>query len=207
MQTFEIWKSMIQSRNAEVRSTAADNPPELGEDKEIVRLLAAVLQNDEDDHARTCAADSLGYFHLDSARDALRIAVFKEKNEVALGYVITSLGMIGELGDLILLVSKLDPTSSHKRSQCATREAILCITAAIFPREMYEVAQGEDKSAEAAAVMGLNRSIQYWIEAISLSQSFAKNLYSNAYSKSDELALQQILSVKITGSLGCTSQA
>jgi hypothetical protein len=119
---FDEWKAAIQ--DPAKRSEALDVLPEDGHDEEVVNILREVLCSPEwlD---RTSAAELLGNCHTESARVALRKSIAQEKNEVALGYMICSLGMIGNPIDYTLLISKLSEENISPRMKIDLAEALL----------------------------------------------------------------------------------
>jgi hypothetical protein len=121
---FEDWKLLIRSQVSSDRSNAADELPEDGDDEEVVALLTKALF-DEDELVRTCAAASLGDCNMESARQALREAVSKESDDLALGYVLGSLGMIGGIEDFEVLLSKLTAETSTRRIRIDSAEGIV----------------------------------------------------------------------------------
>jgi HEAT repeat protein len=120
---FTEWRELIQSPDVHDRSTAANMLPEGGDDEEVVALLAAAL-GDVDELVRTCAADSLGSCHLESAREALRKAATTEKSHLALSYILVSLAMIGELHDIQLMLPYLHDSSTSHRLRIDAAEAV-----------------------------------------------------------------------------------
>jgi hypothetical protein len=92
---------------------AANSPPADVAPLKTVPLLIRAL-NDEDELVRTCAADSLGEFLCDEARHALRARVRKERNALARGYALKSLGRIGALGDLAYICTELSSDSTEE---------------------------------------------------------------------------------------------
>jgi HEAT repeat protein len=120
---FAEWRELIQSPDVHNRSHAANMLPEGGDDEEVVALLTAAL-GDADEFVRTCAADSLGNCHLDSAREALRKAAATEKSELALSYILVSLAMIGELHDIQLMLPYLHDSSTSHRLKVNAAEAV-----------------------------------------------------------------------------------
>lgn len=196
--TFEEWKRAICSEDDAVRSIAADEVPYEGHDEEITQILIAVLHGDRDALARTGAADSLGHFPNDAARNALRKAIETETDSLALCYIFTSLGMIGELQDLSILTAKIEVFKADKRPKFSIFEAILCLTTNLFPREMFEVANNtdDDDPYNGPAANGLIRVVERWIEETGNFHDYAGGV------KIKNLGLQKILDVKIFGPLG-----
>lgn len=103
---FEEWKRLISSPDFSDRSYAADELPN-GPSKAVVSLLVKCL-DDPAPIVRACAADTLGA--LPATKEslaALRTAVVREPNELARSFALSSLGGIGELEDIDLLVEAI----------------------------------------------------------------------------------------------------
>jgi hypothetical protein len=120
---FEDWKNLMLSSDVSDRTDAADELPDDGDDEDVVALLNHALQ-DDDELVRTCAAGSLGNCCTKSARHALRAAIPSESDEIALGYMLGSLGMIGEEEDFETLVRRFTDQSLPRRVRINSAEGI-----------------------------------------------------------------------------------
>lgn len=105
--TFEAWLSALRSDDGLERSEAAESPPEGAEPQVVVDTLIPLL-DDENDLVRMSAAESLGLYPSPETRNALRDYVGREHSPLARANGLSSLGMVGEMGDLALLLGALD---------------------------------------------------------------------------------------------------
>jgi HEAT repeats len=124
---FVAWKDALQSSDSYIRSHAAETTPDDGDDQEIVELLSIAL-TDFDSLVRTCAAESLGNCHVETARNALRTAIVNEKEELPMAYMLCSLGMIGQPIDYDVLVSKFADNNSPQRIAISSAEGLFHLT-------------------------------------------------------------------------------
>lgn len=129
---FASWKNMLSSSETLERSDAADSLPDDGEFTEIVQLLIGAL-HDADDLVRASAAETLGCLDSDDVRSALREALRTETDELPRGYVASSLGAMGHLPDLKLLVdeARSSDITAWRKLHCAQGIAILSLDYAI----------------------------------------------------------------------------
>ena len=100
------WKSLITSGEPSDRSAAADVIPDGGTAEELVPYLAICLK-DPDSLVRTCAAETIGCFPGDAARVALLEALASESDPLTRAYLLSSLGGIGGLEDVRVILDEL----------------------------------------------------------------------------------------------------
>jgi HEAT repeats len=124
---FMEWKAALQSSVSYIRSDAAETTPDDGDDQEIVELLSFAL-TDPDPLVRTCAAESLGNCHMDTARSALRTAIANEKVELPMAFMLCSLGMIGEPIDYDVLTSRFADNNNSQRIAISSAEGLVHLT-------------------------------------------------------------------------------
>lgn len=103
---YDTWKVLLNSAESADRSEAADVVPEGAESAQVVRDLANAL-GDPVPLVRTCAADTLGNFECDDARQALRAQLSAETDVLTRAYVLSSLAQIGQIRDLRLIIDAL----------------------------------------------------------------------------------------------------
>lgn len=129
---FIAWKNMLLSSEAADRSEAAESLPDTGASPEVICLLVNAL-NDSDPLVRTSVAEAMGLIDSDDVRAALRQALRTETNELARGYVASSLGAMGHLPDLKLLTDEaLNPgTTPWQKLHCAQGIAVLALDYAV----------------------------------------------------------------------------
>lgn len=154
---FEEWKKLLSSSEPGERSDAAEVLPDDGERREVAGLLLEAL-HDEDYLVRACAAETLGQIDLDEVRSALRSVLETEANALASGYIASSLGEIGELSDLKLLVDKSssDAVSCWVKLHCAQGIAAIAVDHAA--ESMIEVVSGPDWKLRSHAFKHLETS-------------------------------------------------
>lgn len=105
-QELEAWRRAMRSREPTRRTDAANAPPPGAPAEKVVPLLLRAL-DDQDELVRTCAADSLEQFPCDDVCRALRVRAGRERDPLARGYMLYSLGRIGTLKDLAFVCTAL----------------------------------------------------------------------------------------------------
>jgi HEAT repeat protein len=149
---FNDWKRRITSAEPSDRSDAADNPP-LRPRKEIVRCLIKALK-DENSLVRTCTADSLGMHAVKPAREALRKALGQEDDELARAFMFSSLGAVGQLGDLERLTKELSAELSPLLSIHAALGLAFCGENVSMNRLIKALDKGDFNQIPAANLIG-----------------------------------------------------
>jgi len=103
---YENWVIGINSKDVCERADTIEDFP-LDHPKTIIAEHLIHLLNDKEMLVRLAAAETLGCFGMDIVRVALRESVVAEKDNLPKGYMISSLGMIGEIQDLKMLLNML----------------------------------------------------------------------------------------------------
>ncbi|WP_428261100.1 HEAT repeat domain-containing protein [Haliangium sp.] len=105
--SFQTWLSALRSEVGLERCEAAESPPEGAAPHEVVAALIPLL-DDANELVRMSAAETLGLYPAPETRDALRDYVGREPSALARAHGLSSLGMIGERGDLTILLEALE---------------------------------------------------------------------------------------------------
>ena len=122
---FETWKTLITSQDSADRVDAADQTPDASPNEFIPFLLECL--NDSHPLVRTCAADTLGDFSDDHVREGLRNMVVVEEDELAKAYAIASLGEVGTMNDLKLLIRIFESNPSSTIRLRTAKGMFLCM--------------------------------------------------------------------------------
>jgi HEAT repeat protein len=189
---FQDWKDALKSPEASIRSDAADALPVDGEDEAVVALLARAL-SDEDELVRTCAADSLGHCHLESARSALRVAIATERQELPLAYMLCSLGMIGDPVDYTVLSSKLLDKTSSTRIIIDSAEGIVHLALSNSVSAICDEYLKSMDQLDRVGLPSLQRIVSQMNRAIAHIEKIARAQISIAGRASEKEGLQNIL--------------
>jgi HEAT repeat protein len=96
--SMEEWRVFATSDDPLVRCDAAENFPEVGDRNEVASVLISMLE-DEDELVRTEVAESLAFFKLDAVREALWRRFDVEISDLVKGYLISSIGEVGDMRD------------------------------------------------------------------------------------------------------------
>ncbi len=189
---FEEWKNLILSSDRSDRTDAADELPDDGDDEEVVVLLNQALQ-DDDELVRTCAAGSLGNCHTESARRALRAAIPGELDEIALGYMLGSLGMIGGPEDFESLVAKFTDQSSSRRVRLDSAEGIAHLALnAVLPFITSEYENSHDEQ-DVVGLPAVERIVAHMNKEISHIDRIARTRLPNTKRPNEVASLNKII--------------
>lgn len=108
------WFSLVNSEVVTDRAEAAECPPIDASADEVTAELARLL-SDPDETVRLCAAETLGRFSSPETRTALRAFIASEKDHLTKAYGLSSLGMVGLVEDLPLLIDYANADSPQIR--------------------------------------------------------------------------------------------
>lgn len=103
---FAAWCAALASDEALDRCDAAESPPGDVAPARVVSALIPLL-DDPSDLVRASAAESLGLYPGTEAAKALRAYVTAETDALARAYALSSLGLVGSLGDVDVLLGAL----------------------------------------------------------------------------------------------------
>ena len=110
---FATWKRHILSAEASERSYAANRlPTDAGARAVIPHLLRCL--DDVDAFVRTCAAGTLRHFPRPAIRRRLAEKVDVETDELTISYLLSSLGEIGGLAEVPILLRHAQPKVSRR---------------------------------------------------------------------------------------------
>lgn len=104
------WHQKTLSTDFLIRSDAADNFPDHVNSSEVAQTLIRML-DDDSDLVRTSSAESLSFFRLDEVRSALWRRFEIETSDLVKGYLISSIGEVGDMRDWSSLMELSE--SSH----------------------------------------------------------------------------------------------
>jgi HEAT repeat protein len=163
---YDTWKALLSSADSSDRSEAADIVPEGGEAAEVVRDLMNTLR-DPVPLVRTCAADTLGYFECEEARQALRARLALETDELARAYVLSSLGEIGQIKDLRPIIDVLtSDTPKMIRAHAAYGLLALAIDQGIAVAA--DLCDGQDEHARSKCFSHLDILVEDMLHALAI---------------------------------------
>ena len=109
---FATWKRHILSAESSERSYAADQLPTDAGARAVMPHLLRCL-DDVDAFVRTCAADTLRHFPRPAIRQRLAEKVDVETDELTICYLLSSLGEIGGLAEVPILLRHAQPNVSR----------------------------------------------------------------------------------------------
>ena len=179
---FERWKTLMESPETLDRVDAADVLPDGDITAEVKTMLLNAL-NDQEELVRACASGTLGSIDDDEVRQALRAALREEVDNVAKGFIASSLGAIGHLEDITLLVeesARTDVTGSYVRLHCA--QAIVTLA---LRHSMAEIVSGSNSENPELRGVALARLVTV-VEL--LSQNLNKSLALVRAPKNNEVS-------------------
>jgi HEAT repeat protein len=116
--TFEEWKKRTNSEDNLDRVDAAEDFPDTEDPTQVASVLVSML-DDVDELVRTEAADQLAYFHIEFVRNAILSRLEIEASELVRGYLIQSIGEVGDMRDLQLLRSLTEQVQPIRIRFCA----------------------------------------------------------------------------------------
>lgn len=108
---FAAWRAALASDEPLDRCDAAEGPPEDVAPERVVEALIPLL-HDPSDLVRASVAESLGRYPGTDAAKALRTHVTAETDELARAYALSSLGLVGSLSDVDVLLGALGRDAS-----------------------------------------------------------------------------------------------
>lgn len=110
--TFEEWVKRTMSNEPLDRCEAVEQFPELEDETQVAGILVSIL-DDEDELVRVEAAEQLAFFELEPVRQALWLRLSIEESELVKGYLLSSIGQVGDLRDLQPLLELSESPSSR----------------------------------------------------------------------------------------------
>lgn len=167
------WKKLISSDNPANRSHAADILPDGKKFGEVTTLLIKAL-HDEDALVRTCAADTLGLINSNRVRIALRTAYARETDDLVRNYIADSLGFVGTLSDLRMLVDEALSLKGSRTASLGRADAIAALALNHSATEIIRACRVRSWKRRAGGFARLKYLVALLIDKIDLAVKVAK---------------------------------
>ena len=146
------WRRRLRSSDECTRWEAAEDPPDAPAERIVPYLVEAL--DDPNELVRLCAAESLAWFPLPQARQAIRKFVANEKDCLAKAYGLSTLGCIAEFRDIAILSKYI----KHNQPDFVRIHALLglfCAARGFAKYALFELLHAEHPGSRSSAARGL----------------------------------------------------